>query len=84
MILKTLVITLITAFCTLFFIRTAPAEVVSIWDKVLISDISPLTVLTQLNWLVIVGNPLNDDTFNVVGEMSSNGTGVLVEPLLVD
>ena len=31
--MKTLVITLITALCALFFMRAAPAEVVSIWDK---------------------------------------------------
>ena len=33
MIPKTLVITLIIALCILFFMRTAPAEVVSIWDE---------------------------------------------------
>ena len=31
--MKTLVITLITALCALFFMRAAPAEVVSIWDE---------------------------------------------------
>ena len=31
--LKTLVIPLITALCALFFMRAAPAEVVSIWDE---------------------------------------------------
>ena len=33
MTLKTLVITLITALCALFFMRAAPAEVVYIWDE---------------------------------------------------
>ena len=31
--MKTRVITLITALCALFFMRTATAEVVSIWDE---------------------------------------------------
>ena len=31
--MKTLVITLITALCALFFMRAAPAEVVYIWDE---------------------------------------------------
>ena len=42
------------------------------------------TVLTQLSWLTVVGNPLNDNTFNVVGEMRSNGTKVIVKSRLED
>ena len=44
-----------------------------------ISDISPLIVLTQLRKLMIVGNPLNADAFNVhIPTMEANGTEVTV------
>ena len=71
--MKTFVITLITALCTLCFVRAAPAEVVSIWDEDLRAAIlkklnkpNPEAAITKSDMLQLTELQLEDVNFSTL------------------